>query len=51
MSGILAGTIPLKRNITVGIMESDKAFNLPFLFQQITQNIRYSKHKMPFTVK
>ena len=33
----------------VGNTESDSAFNLPFCFRQITQNIRYVRHSAPFT--
>ena len=50
-SGKFASINPLKRNIAAGIIESDNAFNLPFLFRQITQNIRYNRHKTPFAVK
>jgi len=34
-----------------GIIESDNAFNLSFLFQHIAQNIKYAKHKLPITAK
>lgn len=38
--GISAKTMPLKTNIIDGMIESDNAFSLLSLFQQITQNIR-----------
>lgn len=34
-----------------GIIESENAFNLSFLFQHIAQNIKYAKHKLPITAK
>lgn len=51
ISGILAKTTPSNKNMQDGIIESDNAFNLSFLCQQITQKIKYTKHKLPITDK
>lgn len=51
MSGIFAKTMPLNKNMHDGIIESDNAFILPCLFQQIIQNIKYARHNMPFMDK
>lgn len=51
INGMFAVTMPLNMNIQDGIIESDNAFNLSFLFQHIIQKIKYAKHKPPFTDK
>lgn len=51
ISGILAKTIPLNKNMHDGIIERDSAFSLLFLFQQIIQNIKYAMHNAPFIYK
>ena len=51
ISGILAKTMPPNKNMQDGIIESENAFNLSFLFQHIAQNIKYVKHKPPITDK
>lgn len=47
ISGVLAKTMPPNKNMQDGIIESENAFNLSFLFQHIAQNIKYAKHKLP----
>lgn len=41
ISSIEQSIIPLNRNISEGIIESDNALNTLFLFQQIIQIIQY----------
>lgn len=43
--------MPLKIKIHDGMIESDSAFGLPLLLRNISQNIKYARHSVPFTDK